>query len=79
VAKHPVEFVEMHERLRQDTDGIYRRAVLAELESLGSETKSKLDAGVSPDDFKPIAALKAAVDEAKVVVDQAWSALHQTP
>ena len=68
----------MHESLRQDTDGASPSGACRARKS-GLRDQSKLDAGVSPDDFKPIAALKAAVDEAKVVVDQAWSALHQAP
>ncbi len=71
-----VDFLEMQERLRADTDGSERTAIDERLEQLAARLKRRLDAGVPPAEFARLQALHDAAEAARGAVESAWRRYH---
>jgi hypothetical protein len=77
VSEEPVDFLEIQERLRHDTDGKLRRELEAQLAELQHRVKRGLDAGAAPDEFARLTALNDAVAAAGQVLARAWGLYHK--
>jgi type III secretion system YseE family protein len=74
--EEPLAMLDMEERLKDDTDGVYLKEILDRLAVSSDEIKKALDQGLPPDEFQVMGALKDAVQDASKVVKSVWESIH---
>lgn len=67
---------ELERKLKEDTNGTQRDALLMQLEEQALDVKRKMDAGVPADEFADLNSLYKALEAAARVVAVAWRRLH---
>lgn len=63
-----IALVDMERRLLSDKTGEYRRNILKKLDQFLAEIKSKLSAGVPPDEFTVLSKIQEAIRSAHDII-----------
>jgi hypothetical protein len=71
LAEMPVD--ELINRVMDSDDPAVRDAALARIDASSAAVKRKLDAGVSPSDYKRLDSVRNGLAVARHVVDRAWT------
>jgi type III secretion system YseE family protein len=74
--EEPQALLDMEERLKADTEGVYLKEILERLSLSSDRLKKSLDQGLPPDEFQAINTLKDAVEDASRVVKSVWESIH---
>ena len=75
--KEDIMMTAMEERLSGDEQGAYRDEVLGLLGQEAQSIKAKMDAGLSPDEFKSASMMYEALIAAQKVVEAYWQGSRQ--
>ena len=70
--------LEIESALESDADGSLKRRLQSEFDEHFNVVEAKLKAGVAPDDYADLNALKAGLESARIVLERAWLQHHGT-
>ncbi len=71
-----ITLVKMEDDLIGDKTGAYKKSLIQRLIDEKTSLTSKLNKGLTPDEYAPINAYRSAIDAAIQIVERYWSSKH---